>query len=155
MFPLTPRALTRLTATDLSRVAARDRQRLNVERSRVSPAAAEKMTTPTQSIENMLMEREGLVNVLESGWASERQLRIDDYLFALDMRAAPEEGLQEIEGAPPMEIIEVSGQLDSRFLTCTVKEASGPGAGILGDFLQAFARRSPEWLWDRRPRLLP
>jgi hypothetical protein len=46
--PLTERVLGDLTQTEKERVAERDKERLEVERSRLAPGIAAKVTTPTQ-----------------------------------------------------------------------------------------------------------
>lgn len=153
--PVTDRALDELTHADKERVAERDKERLEVERSRLTPEVAAKMTTPTHSIGNMMREWESLITGMEADdWGAGVCFLIDDYLFALDVRAGLGEALNRMQPNTPHSVIEALEVLDRRFLDQTIQEEPG-GAGVLEPYVRNMAVRPPDWLWNRRPRVVP
>lgn len=145
-------AFDELTHADMDRVAQRDNERLEVERHGKAPHIAAKMTAPTHSIRSMMREWEILVTAMDHGWQTIDYIVIDDYVYALDMRALLGEALNHLQPNPPQPLTECLNTLDRRFLDQAVQEEPG-GAGPLEPWLTPMSDRAPEWLWNRRPRI--
>ncbi|MGK5500755.1 hypothetical protein [Streptomyces sp. URMC 125] len=83
------------------------------------------MIEPLHSIRNTMQEWERLANALESQWRTVDYFPLDDYLFALDMRASLEEAISEISPEPPTPLLTALEILDTRFLSHTVEDEQG------------------------------
>ncbi|GAA2410979.1 hypothetical protein GCM10010420_44770 [Streptomyces glaucosporus] len=151
---VTDRAFLSLARSDAQRIVERDLRRLAVERSLRSPAIAAKMDEPAHSIKKMMQEWERLVNVLESPWETTDYFLLDDYMFALDTRASLEKELGDFSPAPPTPLLIALEGLDARFLAQTVREEPGQERQLQA-WLKPLSGRPPEWLWNRRPRVMP
>lgn len=150
----TDQAFASLSPRDAEAVRKRDNKRLELEKSRVAPHVAARMTTPTHSLFRMMKEWEWLIEAMETEWRVEPQPLLDDYLFVLETRAELECGLCELSPSPPESIVQALDQLDKRFLQCTTQEGQ-TGAGGLAKWLDPVEKRPPMWLWNRRPRVIP
>ena len=147
----TNHALNKLTPAEMDRFAQCDKKRLELESSRVAPCIAARMTAPMHSVANMLREWEELVNAMGHDWETVDYL-IDDYVYALNVRAALGEALNHLQSNPPKPLIEALSTLDRRFLDQTIQE-NPRGAGAIEPYLMPMADRAPNWLWNRRPRV--
>lgn len=152
--PVTDRTFDSLSQSEAQILADRDARQLSLERSLRNPEIAAKITEPAHSIKKMMQEWERLVNALEAQWEIEGYFLLDDYLFALDMRSSLEERINDASPDSLASIVDALRNLDARFLEQTVREKPGE-EGQLRPWLKPVAGRPPEWLWDRRPRIMP
>jgi hypothetical protein len=152
--PVVDQAFNGLSETEKTEVAERDDERLAFERRGKAPNVAAKMTAPVHSVGNMLREWERLVNAMESDWSAVDYFLVDDYVHALEVRHLLDETFKSVpDGFHSLR--EALAALDRRFIAQTIQQGDGGGAGELEPWVRAHAARAPEWLWNRRPRVLP
>lgn len=142
-----------MSQLDEREVVKRDNERLEFERRSKAPEVAARMTAPVHSVGNMLREWERLVNAVESDWKAVDYFLVDDYVHALEVRHLLEETVKKMsDGFQSLKA--ALDALDRRFIAHTIQQGDG-GAGELAPWLRTQVARAPEWLWDRRPRVLP
>ncbi|MEU3193753.1 hypothetical protein ABZ686_24705 [Streptomyces sp. NPDC006992] len=147
-------ALSSLTEEEFNAIKEWDDGRLRLEKSRVAPQVAARMTIPANSIFHMMREWEIMVVSMEADWNMEARPLLDDYLHALESRAALEKALDELHPLQGETLTQTLDSLDQDFLECT-EEAGKTGAGALEKWLDPLPKRPPEWLWKRCPRVCP
>ncbi|MBW1601672.1 hypothetical protein JJV70_06010 [Streptomyces sp. JJ66] len=150
--PRTDGVFDSLTKLERDLISKIDNRRLAIEKEQKSPEIAAKMTHPVHSVGSMLREWELLVRAVSSGWAS-HQVTIDDYLFALDVRANIEDRVVATSLNMPPSIVRLVHELDQLFLSHTTTDPEK--VERIDPWLRPVRDRLPDWLWDRAPVLLP
>lgn len=142
--------LAGLTPEERAAIADLDSRRLELERSRLSPAIAATVTSPGYGVFNRLRMWDALVRDMDRDWSSDYM--VHEYLNMLDVR----DGIEEILAATPVslqgKIAELVSRLDHRFREATEDD----GGTELARYSRRLALEAElSWWWTRRPKVLP
>lgn len=141
-----------LTPTEREVVAELDAQRLELERSGLSPEVAAQVTTPIYGVLACLRMWDHLVRDMESAWADCDYYMVYEYLNILDVRSSINEYLDKMPVRLQHKLRRLVTDLDNRFREVT--EYDG------GAELRTYSKRLKDgtelgWWWFRKPNVLP
>ncbi|MFF1694269.1 hypothetical protein ACFVXC_11665 [Streptomyces sp. NPDC058257] len=108
----------------LDEIARCDADRLEVERSRLSPRGRESLTEPVYSVAHRFASWERVVRRMEPGWSSEDFYPVSAYSNDLDSRDSLEDVMRSALPAEAREgaLGQLLARLDSRFRAETVPD---------------------------------
>ncbi|MFB4312849.1 hypothetical protein [Actinomadura sp. 21ATH] len=150
--PATDSTWERLPAAQLAAVAAVDGERLELERSRLPAAAAERLVEPTYSVRSRFRYWERLVTLMENDWAPRGRYIVDEYINDLESRDRIDDILRAHPVLATGLVTDLLARLDRRFLERTLPD----DGAALRTYAKALRENVPlSERWYRRPVTIP
>lgn len=142
-----------LDPAEAEAIAAVDERYLREEKARVAPWVAEKLVTPTHSVQRRMRMWERLPARIIQEWPPDGTYLVDEYVNDLDTRDSLEETAGELRPTAADGFRAVLARLDSAFREATYDDNGSSIAWRMNEPAAALEQRP--WWWRRRPANAP
>jgi hypothetical protein len=151
--PISDDYFASLDPAGVEAIAAIDEHYLREEKARVASWVAEKLTTPTHSVQRRAQLWERLTVRILQDWPPDGTYLVDEYINDLDTRDSLEETANRLPSPVAAGFTAMLTRLDDAFREVTFEDGGESIAWRLNESRIDLALRP--WWWTRRPHTAP